>query len=187
MKASSTALILPWLGVWPRIAASAWVAPTAVVTGDVVVGDDSSLWFGVVIRGDVHEIRIGKRTNIQDGSIIHATKDRAGTYIGDDVTIGHGAIIHACRLSNACFVGMGAIVLDEAVIEQEAMLAAGGVLTPGKRIPAGELWAGNPARNLRDLKSEERADFYQSARRYREYAAGYQQIPELNQLAATST
>lgn len=169
----SAPLILPWKGVWPTIAASAWVAPTAVITGDVEIGEQTGIWFGVIIRGDVHQIRIGARSNIQDGTIIHATKDRAGTYIGDAVTVGHAAILHACVLGDRCFIGMGAIVLDEAVVEDEAMLAAGAVLTPGKRLPSGELWAGNPARKMRDLKPEERAGFLASADRYVEYANGY--------------
>ena len=166
-------LILPWQGILPTIDPTAWIAPNATITGDVVLGADASVWFNVVIRGDVHEIRIGARTNVQDNTVVHATKDRHGTYIGADVTIGHSAVLHACILEDASFVGMGAIVLDEAVVERHAMLAAGALLTSGKRVPSGELWAGNPAKKLRDLTDGERAAIDASALRYVEYTAGY--------------
>ncbi|TAD91855.1 MAG: gamma carbonic anhydrase family protein [Alphaproteobacteria bacterium] len=167
------ALILPWQGVLPTIAPTAWVAPNATITGDVVLGAEASVWFNVVIRGDVHEIRVGARTNIQDNTVVHATKNRHGTYIGQDVTIGHSAVLHACILEDASFVGMGAIVLDEAVVEHHGMLAAGALLTSGKRVKSGELWAGNPARKLRDLTAAEIQAIDNSALRYVEYAAGY--------------
>jgi len=170
-----SALILPYRGTVPVIAASAFVAPTAVVIGDVVIGDDTGIWFQCVLRGDVHEIRIGARTNIQDGTIVHTTRNRAGTYIGDGVTVGHAAVLHACTIETDSFVGMGAVLLDEVVVEQGAMVAAGAVVTPGKRVKAGELWAGNPARLLRPLSEAERAFFAVSADNYvalaREYAA----------------
>jgi gamma-carbonic anhydrase len=150
-----SAFILPYKGVYPKIHGSAFIAPSASVIGDVEIGEDSNIWYNVAIRGDVHEIRIGKRTNIQDGSVIHVTTDFSGTYVGDDVTVGHSAILHACRVENHGFVGMGAIVMDGAVVESFAMLAAGALLSPGKRIPTGQLWAGRPAKFMRDLKPEE--------------------------------
>ena len=107
------------------------------------------------MRGDVHEIRIGKRTNIQDNAVVHVTRNVSGTYIGDDVTVGHGAILHACTVQNKCLIGMGAIVLDEAVIEEGAMVAAGALVTPRKIVKSGQLWGGNPARYMRDLTEEE--------------------------------
>jgi carbonic anhydrase/acetyltransferase-like protein (isoleucine patch superfamily) len=168
-------VILPYQGVLPTIDADAFIAPTAVVVGDVVIGAGSSVWFNCTIRGDVHEIRIGERTNIQDGTVVHVTGGKFGTYIGSDITIGHGAVIHACTLEDGCFIGMGATILDGAVVESGAMVAAGAVVTPGKRVPTGELWGGNPAKLLRPLKPEDIAFFPKSAanyaalgRRYRE-------------------
>ena len=165
--------ILPYKGVLPTIGADCFVAPGAVVIGDVVIGKDSSVWFGCVVRGDVHEIRIGERTNIQDGTIVHVTGGRFGTYIGSDVTIGHGAVLHACTLEDGCFVGMGATILDGAVVEAGAMVAAGAVVTPGKRVVKGELWAGNPARPLRALTDKDLAFFPVSAANYVALARDY--------------
>jgi carbonic anhydrase/acetyltransferase-like protein (isoleucine patch superfamily) len=146
-------------GVAPRIAADVFIAPTAAVIGDVEIGAESSVWFHCVLRGDTNVIRVGKRTNIQDGSIVHvnAGADYA-TLIGDDVTIGHAAIIHACTLRDRAFVAMGATVLDGAVIEEGGVLAAGALLTPGKRIGRFELWQGSPAKFVRVLAPDERAE-----------------------------
>lgn len=165
--------ILPFQGVLPTIGERVFIAPTATVIGDTVIGDDTSVWFSCVIRGDVHEIRIGSRTNIQDGTIIHVTGGKLGTYIGSDITIGHGAILHACTLEDGCFIGMGAVVLDGAVVESGAMVAAGAVVTPGKRVKRGELWGGNPAKLLRPLSEAEIAFFPQSAANYVALAAKY--------------
>lgn len=144
-------------GVRPEISADAWVAPDAVVIGDVVLGSLATIWFGCLVRGDTNRIRIGARTNIQDLTVLHVNPGEGWEcIIGDDVTVGHSAIVHACQLQDGAFVGMGATVLDGAVIESGGMLAAGGLLAPGKRIPAGELWAGAPARKMRDIGPEER-------------------------------
>lgn len=169
----TTAMVLPYQGITPTIAADAFIAPTAVVIGDVVIGAGSSVWFQCVVRGDVHEIRIGERTNIQDGTVVHVTGGKFGTYIGSDITIGHGAILHACTLEDACFIGMGATILDGVVVEAGAMVAAGAVVTPGKRVPKGELWAGNPAKKLRDLSADDIAFFPKSAAKYVQLAASY--------------
>ncbi len=147
--------VLPYKNILPKIHNSAWVADNAVVAGDIEIGEDSSVWFGVQMRGDVHEIRIGARTNIQDNAVVHVTRNLSGTYIGDDVTIGHGAILHACTVQDKCLIGMGAIILDEAVIETGAMVAAGALVTPRKIVKSGQLWGGNPARYMRDLTQEE--------------------------------
>ena len=163
--------ILPFQGVSPTIAPDVFVAPNAVVIGDTVIGAGTSVWFNCVIRGDVHEIRIGERTNIQDGTVVHVTGGKLGTYIGSDITI--GPILHACTLEDACFVGMGAVVLDGVVVESGAMVAAGAMVTPGKRVQRGELWGGNPARMLRRLSDEEIAFFPVSAGKYVELAAKY--------------
>ena len=149
-------LILPYRNVLPTIADDVFVAPTATVIGDVEIGKDTNLWFGVIIRGDVNEIRIGERTNLQDGTIVHVDADTFGTYIGSDVTIGHAAIVHACTLEDFCFIGMQAIVMDGAHVESNALVAAGAVVTPGTRVKGGQVWAGVPARPIRDINDDER-------------------------------
>lgn len=169
-------IIMPWHGKWPKIHPTAFIAPGAVVIGDVEIGPEAGIWFGVVIRGDVHEIKIGARTNVQDATVIHATQFRAGTYIGADVTIGHGAVLHACVLNDRCFVGMGATILDEAKVETDAMLAAGALLAPNKVVPTGELWAGNPARKLRDMRPAEIENIAGSATRYVGFANEYLEL-----------
>ncbi len=147
--------IFPYDGVAPKIHKSTFIAPSANIIGDVEISQDSNIWYGCILRGDVNDIKIGKRTNIQDGTIIHVTTDFQGTYIGDDVTVGHAAILHACRVENFGFVGMGACVMDGAVVGSYSMLAAGALLTPNKQIPEGELWAGSPAKYMRNLTKSE--------------------------------
>jgi carbonic anhydrase/acetyltransferase-like protein (isoleucine patch superfamily) len=160
-------------GHTPTIAPDAFVAPTAAVIGDVTIGPESNVWFHCVLRGDTCAIRVGARTNIQDGTIVHVTNDDMPTTIGDDVTIGHAAILHACTLHNRAFVGMGATVLDGAVIEEGGVLGAGALLTPNKRIGRNELWTGSPARLQRVMTEEERAKFDTNAIHYVELAARY--------------
>lgn len=172
--------ILPWRGVQPHIHDTAFIAPTAVVIGDTVIGPDSSIWFGTVVRGDVHEIRIGARTNIQDNSVVHVTGGRFGTYIGSDVTIGHRVVIHACILEDGCFIGMGAVVMDGAVIESGAMVAANATVTPGKRVKTGELWAGSPAKFLRRLTREDSNDFSVVTGKYIDLCKEYYTMLYLN-------
>src|ERR1700728_1817542 len=157
-------------GVTPVIAADAFIAPTASVIGDVVVGSETGIWFHCLVRGDLNIIRIGARTNIQDGSIIHVDSGGMDTFIGDDVTIGHNAVIHACTLKNRAFVGISATVLDGAVIEEGGMLAAGGLLTPGKVIGPNEMWTGSPAKLRRVMDAEERSRFDRNAIVYLELA-----------------
>lgn len=167
------ALILPWKGVWPKMAPGVFVAPGAVIIGDVDIGPESSVWFGCVLRGDVNTIRIGARTNIQDGTVIHVASNGSGTVVGDDVTIGHRALLHACTVGSACLVGMGATVLDNAVVEGGSMVAAGAVVSPGKRVLEGTLWAGCPATQKRALSAQEQQGFLDSARAYVALAQGY--------------
>lgn len=149
--------IYPYQGVFPTIDPTAFVHPDAIIIGDVHIGAHSSIWPGVVIRGDVNFIRIGTRTNIQDGSILHVARptvekpDGVPLLIGDEVTIGHQVSLHACQLHNRSMVGVGAIVLDLVIVEEQAMVGANSLVTPGKRIPAGELWMGSPARTVRIL------------------------------------
>jgi carbonic anhydrase/acetyltransferase-like protein (isoleucine patch superfamily) len=157
-------------GVSPRVHPRAWVAPTAAVIGDVEIAEAASIWFHCVLRGDTNFIRIGARSNIQDGTIIHVNAGRQSTVIGADVTVGHAAIIHACTLEDRAFIGMGATVLDDAVVEEGGVLAAGSVLPPGKRIGRLELWMGNPAKLVRLLTEEQRAGFDRTAPHYVELA-----------------
>ena len=157
----------------PDIADSVFIAPSADVIGDVVIGDKSSIWFNCVVRGDVHFIKIGTRTNIQDGTVIHVSIGTHPTVIGDDVLVGHNCIIHGCTLESGSFVGMGTTVLDGAVVETGAMVAAGALLTPNKRVPSGELWGGSPARYIRDLTEEQRNNLTSGAEHYAELAQVY--------------
>jgi carbonic anhydrase/acetyltransferase-like protein (isoleucine patch superfamily) len=150
----------------PQLHETVWIAPSAVVLGNVSIGANSGIWFNCVLRGDAYEIRIGSRTNVQDGTIIHVDPGPMSANIGDDVTIGHQCIIHGCSLLDGAFVGMGATVMNGAVIEGSGMLAAGALLTSGRRITAGELWAGRPAKLLRAVTPEERNDFLDTARHY---------------------
>ncbi|MCH2546467.1 MAG: gamma carbonic anhydrase family protein [Alphaproteobacteria bacterium] len=166
-------LILPYKGKSPKIAPSAFIAPGAVIIGDVEIGEDTNIWFGCVIRGDINSIRIGNNTNVQDGTVVHVTHEVAPTYIGSNVTIGHKAIIHGCTLEDGSFVGMGATVMDKAIIKSEGMLAAGALLTPGKQVRGGELWAGSPAKFFRDLTREETQYIYVSAQHYVDLGQNY--------------
>jgi carbonic anhydrase/acetyltransferase-like protein (isoleucine patch superfamily) len=165
--------IRPYLGQLPTLGERAYVDRTASVIGDVVLGDDVSIWPGTVVRGDVNFIRIGARTNIQDGSVVHVSHDGPhaklggfATVIGSDVTIGHKAIVHACRIADAVLIGMGAIVLDGAVIRTHGFVGAGALITPGKEVGEGELWLGNPAKKVRMLSNEEIQALYYSAQHY---------------------
>ncbi|MDP9128456.1 MAG: gamma carbonic anhydrase family protein [Pseudomonadota bacterium] len=182
-------VLLPYKGKWPKIDPTAFIAPGAVIIGDVEIGPDSSIWFGCVVRGDVNAIRIGARTNIQDGCVIHvasglqparlgkgsAPMPEAGypTLIGNNVTVGHMSLLHACTVQDNGFVGMHAAVMDGATVESYAMLAAGAMLTPGKTIKNGELWAGRPAKLWRSLTAEDLAQFDMRATQYVELAKDY--------------
>src|SRR5215831_12952208 len=138
-------------GVRPTVAPDVFVAPNAVVIGDVHLGAGASVWFGTTIRGDVYPIRIGARTNVQDGSIVHVTGGKAKTTVGDDVTIGHMVLLHGCTIGSGCLIGMGSIVLDGAVVEDDCVVGAGSLVTPGTRIAKGSLALGRPAKVLRKL------------------------------------
>jgi carbonic anhydrase/acetyltransferase-like protein (isoleucine patch superfamily) len=150
------ASIITFGGHTPRIHPSAFIAPGCRIIGDVEIGPDASIWYNCVIRADVNRIRIGARTNIQDGTVIHCDSDKDGaggfpTIIGEDVLVGHMAMLHGCTLLDRAFVGLGAIVMDGCVVEGDAMLAAGAMLTPGKTVPHRQLWSGRPAKHMRDL------------------------------------
>ncbi|MEP3244925.1 MAG: gamma carbonic anhydrase family protein [Sneathiella sp.] len=165
--------ILPFKGTMPEITETAYIASSADVIGDVKIGDRSSIWFNCVVRGDVNYIRIGERSNIQDGTIIHVSNGTHPTIVGDDVLVGHNCIIHGCTLEDGSFVGMGSTVLDGAVIESGGMLAAGALLTPNKRVPSGQLWGGSPAKYLRDLTEDQQANLTSGAKHYAELAQVY--------------
>lgn len=162
----------PYQGILPRLAEGVYVDPAAHVVGDVEIGADASLWPCAVARGDVHRIRIGARTNVQDAAVLHVTHDGPYTpggfplLIGDDVTIGHAAVVHACTIGDACLIGMHATVLDGVVVQRHSMIGAGAVVTPGKVVGEGELWIGNPARRVRTLSDGEIERLYYSAQHY---------------------
>lgn len=161
-------------GILPTVSAETFVVPSAVIIGDVHIGAESSVWHHVTIRGDVNYIRIGARTNIQDGTVVHVSRVTGGqTIIGNNITIGHMALIHACELQDNSFVGMKAMVMDNAVIESYGMLAAGAVLTPGKVIRSRELWMGTPAKFVRMLTDEDLARMAENCEEYVQLAKRY--------------
>ncbi len=143
-----------------------FVAETACLIGNVRIGAESSIWYGCTIRGDVNDVTIGKRSNIQDGTVIHVSSTTQGTYVGDDVTVGHMALLHACTIGDRAFIGMKSCIMDDAKIEDGAMVAAGALVTPGTVVPAGQLWGGVPAKYMRDLTKEEIEFLTFSASRY---------------------
>lgn len=167
------ALVLPFEGKHPRIADTVFLCPGAVVLGDVEIGDRSSVWFNAVIRGDVHSITIGARTNVQDLCMLHVTNNRAALRIGDNVTIGHSAILHGCTVHDNVLIGMGAKVLDHCQVGSHTIIAAGAVLPEGCSAPSGVLMAGVPARVVRTLRDDELSRFEDSALGYVTYAERY--------------
>ena len=166
-------MLLAYQGKTPQIDPTAYVQQSAHIIGDVVIGAQASVWFNVVIRADVHHIRIGARTNIQDHSTLHVTRDRWPTIVGQDVTVAHGVILHGCRIADRCLIGMGAIVLDGVEIAEDCLVAAGALLTPAMKIPRGHLVLGSPAKVARSLRADELEHLKQSALNYVGYAASY--------------
>ena len=164
--------IRTYQNITPKLGQGVYIDPMALAIGDVTIGDDSSLWPFVVARGDVQKITIGERTNIQDGSVLHVTQDNEfnpggfALTIGNDVTVGHKAVLHACTIEDHVLIGMGAIVLDGAVIQERAMVAAGSVVSPGKVLEGGYLWLGAPAKKARPLNEKELAYLEYSAKHY---------------------
>jgi carbonic anhydrase/acetyltransferase-like protein (isoleucine patch superfamily) len=169
--------IYPHKGVTPKLGKDVWIAPNATVIGDVVIGDESSVWFGAVIRGDVFPIRIGARTNIQDNAVVHVTNGKASTTIGEDVTVGHLALVHGCTIGSRCLVGMGSIVLDNAVVEDECFIAAGALVPPSMRIPSRSLVVGRPARVVRKLEEADLAEIRAAGEAYTQYARDFAAEP----------
>lgn len=166
----SVGMILDYRGTSPSLEESVFVAPGAVVIGNVTVGAEASIWFNTTVRGDVHFITIGARTNIQDNSVLHVTHDTNPLVVGERVTCGHGVTLHGCTVEDECLIGIGAIVLDGAVVQTGAMVAAGALVPPGMVVPSGMLVAGVPARPVRPLRDAEREEIPLSALRYVRYA-----------------
>lgn len=160
-------------GTSPELDSTVFCVDSADIIGDVEIDADSSIWYQVVIRGDVNHIRIGKRTNIQDGTVIHVTNKTNPTIIGDDVTIGHNATLHGCTIGSRCLIGMGAVVLDNVIIGDDVMIGAGALVTPGTIVPAGTLYVGSPAKYKRHLSVTEIESLKQSASNYLNYVARY--------------
>jgi len=177
----SSGLILPFRGATPVLGEGVFIAPTAAVIGDVVLGDEVSVWFGAVIRGDCEKIRVGPRTNIQDLACLHTTTDVSETHLGADVTVGHGAILHGCRIGDRCLIGMGAILLDGVEVGDGSVIAAGSLVTPRTVIPPRSLVRGSPAKVIREVTEAEGrlgmagSEHYQAdARTYRQMLAGHE-------------
>ena len=180
-----------------RVGARVFISPFASVSGDVELADDASIWPMAVLRGDVNFIRIGARTNIQDGAVVHVVHESVWkpegipTILGDDITVGHAAVLHACTIGHRCLIGMGAVVQDGAVIEEEALIAAGAIITPGTVVKARTLWKGNPARYARDLTPEEISRFAYGAAHYVRmkelYLAALGRKSEIKPLTDTNT
>lgn len=178
--------ILPYRGILPNIDKTAFIAHSAIISGDVKIGKNSGIWYGCVLRGDVTKITVGENTNIQDNCVLHGTRPHhaqnktgaagAPVIIGNGVTIGHNAIIHACIIEDNAFIGMGSIIMDLARVEELGMLAAGAVLTPGKVVKTGQIWAGNPAKYFRDMTEVEKNYIKISADNYAELANEYKII-----------
>jgi gamma-carbonic anhydrase len=162
--------IFPYQGTLPTIAEDVFLASGVKIIGDVEIGRGSSIWYNSVVRGDVHYIKIGEMTNVQDLSMLHVTNGRFPLNIGNKVTIGHSVTLHGCTLQDLSFIGMGAVILDGAVVEEKAMIAAGAVVRQGFVVPSGMLAAGVPAKIIRALTSEEMDDFEKSAARYKKYS-----------------
>ena len=169
-------MILPHHGKNPQIHESCFVAPSADVIGEVTIGEETSIWFQVVIRGDVNTIDIGARTNIQDHSMLHVTRKTAPLKVGDDVTVGHRVLLHGCTVGNRILVGMGAIIMDGAVIGDDSFVGAGALVTQGKKFPPNSLIMGTPAKVVRELKEEELAFLKTSAANYVADGKEYKEI-----------
>ena len=147
-------VILPVKGISPEIPESCFIAPNATIVGDVVMGEECSIWFNAVVRGDVNSIRMGRRVNVQDGACIHCTYEKTKTFIGDNVSIGHNALVHGCTVGNNVLIGMGAIVMDNVEIGDNCLIGAGAVVLEGTKVPSGSVFAGVPAKKVKDISPE---------------------------------
>ena len=169
---------LPYKDIWPKVDEKAFVAPNATLIGDVEIGPEASIWFGVVIRGDVMPIRIGARSSVQDLSMFHATRRWSETIVGEDCTIGHSVTLHGCKISDRVLIGMGSCILDGAEIASDSIVGAGSLVTTNTKIPSGVLALGSPAKPVRDLQDEERKMLLESANNYVVHSYEYREIIE---------
>ena len=161
-------------GFTPQWGSDCFVAENATLIGDLILGDQCSVWYQAVIRGDVNAIRIGNRVNIQDGAVIHATYEKAGTTIGDDVSIGHNAIVHGCTLKDSVLVGMGSIIMDNCIVESNSIIAAGSVVTQNTHVPEGTIFAGIPARKIKDIDPKlQKGEIERIAKNYLMYSSWF--------------
>ena len=167
-------MILPVKNVHPKIPDSCFIAGNATIVGDVVLGEECSVWFAAVVRGDVNSIRIGDRTNIQDGAVIHCTYERAETLIGNNVSIGHRAIVHGCTVHDNSLIGMGAIVMDHAVVEENCIVAAGAVVLENTICDSGFIYAGVPAKKVKQLTDDQIASLKKTAQNYVMYSSWFE-------------
>ncbi len=167
------ALIRSVRGNHPQFGENCWLAENATVVGDVVMGEHCTVWFNAVVRGDVNSIRIGKYSNVQDGAVIHCTYQKNGTYIGDYVSIAHNAIVHGCTIEDHVLIGMGSIVMDGAVIGTGAIVAAGAIVTQNTKVPPGTIYAGNPAKYLKDVSPDLNAAIDRTANNYITYSGWF--------------
>lgn len=170
------ALILPVKDILPVIGENCFIAENATIAGDVVMGNDCSVWFTAVIRGDVNSIKIGSRTNIQDGAVVHCTYQKAATTIGDNVSIGHRAIVHGCTVEDNSLIGMGAIVMDHAVVEKNCIIAAGAVVLENSRCESGYIYAGIPAKKVKQLTAEQIEGLRKTANNYVMYSGWFEGV-----------
>jgi carbonic anhydrase/acetyltransferase-like protein (isoleucine patch superfamily) len=173
------ATILPVKGVFPTIGQNCYIAPNATVVGDVIMGDDCSIWFNAVLRGDVNSIRIGNKVNIQDGAVIHCTYQKTKAIIGNNVSVGHNAIVHGCVIKDNVLIGMGAIVMDNAEVGSNSIVAAGAVVLEGTKIEAGTIYAGVPARKVKDISAELiSGEINRIANNYLMYSGWFKEVKE---------
>ena len=171
------ALILPVENNFPKWGENCFIAPNATVVGDVIMGDECSIWFNTVIRGDVNSIRMGHRVNVQDGAVIHCTYQKTQTIIGDNVSIGHNAIVHGCTLHNDVLIGMGSIVMDNAVVHSNTIIAAGAVVLEGTICDAGAIYAGVPAKKVKEISAEKvQGEINRIARNYVQYSRWFDAV-----------
>ena len=168
-------------GIAPRIGKNCWIAENATLVGDVILGEYCTVWFNTVLRGDVNSIQIGTRTNIQDGAVVHCTYKRSKVWIGNDVSIGHNAVIHGCRIEERVLIGMGAIVMDEAIIQSNALVAAGAVVLERCVVESGYIYAGVPAKKVKKIDTTLQEIFEKTAKNYVKYASWFQESDKISQ------
>lgn len=170
------ALIKPLQGKTPIFGEECWFAETATIIGNVEMGNQCTIWYNAVLRGDVHDIRLGNKVNVQDGAVIHCTYQKAGTYIGNNVSIGHNALVHGCTIHDNVLIGMGSIVMDNCVVESNSIIAAGAVLLEGTHVKAGSIYAGVPAKKVKDADPNHiEGEINRIANNYVKYASWFQE------------